>query len=101
VILFGLSCLYTYGPDRAHARWSWVTWGGAIATAAWLAGSLLLSWYVANFGTYDATYGTLGAAMGFMIWLWLSTIIVLLGGELNAEMEQQAALRAPKVAGGG
>lgn len=93
-ILLGLSCLYTYGPSRAQAQWRWATWGSAIATAAWLAGSLLLSWYVSNFGAYNATYGTLGGAMGFIIWLWLSTIIVLLGGELNAEMERRSARRA-------
>ena len=54
-------------------------------------GSLLLSWYVANFGTYNATYGSLGAVIGFMVWMWLSTIIVLIGGEINAEMEHQTA----------
>ena len=57
----------------------------------WLLGSLALSWFVANFGTYNATYGSLGAVIGFMIWLWLSTIVVLLGGEINAEMEHQTA----------
>lgn len=89
VILFALACLYRYGPSRAHPRWSWVTWGSAIAGAIWIAGSLLLSWYVANFGTYNATYGSLGAIIGFMIWMWLSTIIVLVGAEINAEMEHQ------------
>jgi membrane protein len=89
VILFALACLYRYGPSRAHPRWRWVTWGCAIAAAIWIAGSLLLSWYVANFGTYDATYGSLGAAIGFMIWMWLSTIIIPVGGEINAEVEYQ------------
>jgi membrane protein len=88
VILFALACLYRYGPSRTHPRWRWVTWGGAIAAAIWIAGSLVLSWYVANFGTYNATYGSLGAAIGFMIWMWLSTII-LVGGEINAEIEHQ------------
>jgi membrane protein len=54
-------------------------------------GSLLLSWYVANFANYNATYGSLGAVIGFMVWIWLSTIIVLLGGVINAEMEHQTA----------
>jgi len=54
-------------------------------------GSLLLSWYVANFGTYNATYGSLGAIIGFMMWMWLSTIVVLVGAEINAEMEHQTA----------
>ena len=56
-----------------------------------VASGSLLSWYVANFGTYNATYGSLGAVIGFMIWMWLSTIVVLLGGEINAEIERRAA----------
>jgi membrane protein len=91
VILFALACLYRYGPSRTHPRWRWVTWGSAIAAAIWIAGSLILSWYVANFGSYNATYGSLGAAIGFMIWMWLSTIIILVGGEINAEIEHQTS----------
>jgi membrane protein len=91
VILFGLACLYRYGPSRERPQWRWVTWGSAIAGGIWIAGSLLLSWYVANFGNYNATYGSLGAVIGFMIWMWLSTIIVLVGGEINAEIEHQTA----------
>ena len=53
--------------------------------------SLLFSWYVSNFGSYDKTYGSLGAAIGFMTWIWLSTTIVLLGAQLNAELEHQTA----------
>jgi membrane protein len=91
VIVFGLACLYRYGPSRTEPKWRWVTWGSAIAGAIWIAGSLLLSWYVTNFGTYNATYGSLGAVIGFMVWLWLSTTVVLIGGEINAEMEHQTA----------
>ncbi len=91
VVLFGLACLYRYGPSRTKPQWRWVSWGSAIAGGIWLVGSLLLSWYVANFGNYNATYGSLGAVIGFMVWIWLSTIIVLLGGEINAEMEHQTA----------
>src|SRR5262245_2272357 len=91
IILFGLACLYRYGPSRRHPQWRWVTWGSAIAGAIWIVGSLLLSWYVSNFGTYNATYGSLGTVIGFMVWLWLSTIIVLIGGEINAEVEHQTA----------
>ncbi len=90
-VLFGLACLYRYGPSRDKPQWRWVTWGSAIAAALWLGGSMLFSWYVASFGNYDATYGSLGAAIGFMTWIWLSTIIVLLGGEINAELEHQTA----------
>jgi membrane protein len=90
-ILFALACLYRYGPSRDKARWRWVTWGSGIAGAVWLVGSMLFSWYVANFGNYNETYGSLGAAIGFMTWIWLSTTIVLLGGEINAELEHQTA----------
>jgi membrane protein len=90
-ILLGLACLYRYGPSRAHPQWRWVTWGSIFAAVIWLAGSLVYSWYVGNFGNYNKTYGSLGAAMGFMIWMWLSAIIILVGAEINAEMEHQTA----------
>jgi membrane protein len=91
LILVALACLYRYGPSRTHPQWRWVTWGSAVAGAIWIAGSLAFSWYVANFGNYNATYGSLGAVIGFMIWMWLSTTIVLLGAEINAEIEHQTA----------
>jgi membrane protein len=91
LILFALACLYRYGPSRTEPQWRWVTWGGAIAGAIWIGGSLLLSWYVANFGTYNATYGSLGAVIGFMVWMWISTIVVLVGAEINAGTEHQTA----------
>jgi membrane protein len=90
-ILFALACLYRFGPSRERPQWRWVTWGSAIAGGIWIVGSLLLSWYVANFGTYNATYGSLGAIIGFLIWMWLSTIVVLTGAEINAEAEHQTA----------
>lgn len=89
IILIALACLYRYGPSRTHPQWRWVTWGSAIAGGLWIVGSLAFSWYVANFGNYNATYGSLGAIIGFMIWMWLSTVVVLLGAEINAEMEHQ------------
>ena len=91
IILLGLACLYRYGPSRAKPKWRWVTWGSGIAGSVWLVGSLVLSWYVANFGSYNATYGSLGAVIGFMVWMWLSTMVVLVGGEINAELEHQTA----------
>ncbi|MGG5809077.1 YihY/virulence factor BrkB family protein [Falsiroseomonas sp. CW058] len=86
-----LACLYRWGPSRAKARWRWVTWGSAVAALLWLAASLGFSWYVENFGSYNETYGSLGAVVGFMTWIWISSAVVLLGGELNAEMEHQTA----------
>ena len=62
-----------------------------IAAIAWLAGSALLSWYLANFADYNATYGSLGAAIGLMMWMWISAIVVLMGAELNAELDRAAA----------
>ncbi len=91
VLLGGLAVLYRYGPSREHARWRWVGTGSVVAGVLWLAASLLFSWYVANFGTYNETYGSLGAVIGFMTWIWISSTIVLLGGEINAEMEHQTA----------
>jgi len=88
---FGLSILYRYGPSRADAKWRWITPGSVLAALFWLAASFAFSWYAANFASYNETYGTLGAAIGFMTWIWLSTAIVLLGAELNAEAEHQTA----------
>ncbi|BCJ90343.1 hypothetical protein IZ6_10780 [Terrihabitans soli] len=88
---FALSLLYRYGPSRSEARWSWLSVGSVIAACLWLTASLLFSWYAANFASYNETYGTLGAAVGFMTWIWLSVAIVLVGAELNAEMEHQTA----------
>lgn len=93
LILVGLvlACLYRWGPSRASAKWRWVSWGSAFASVAWLGGSAAFSWYVSNFGTFNETYGSLGAVVGFMTWIWLSALVILLGGELNAEMEHQTA----------
>jgi len=91
VVVLGLACIYRYGPSRDKAQWRWLTWGSALAAAVWLVVSMLFSWYVANFGTYNETYGSLGAAVGFMTWVWLSTTVVLVGAEINAEMEHQTA----------
>jgi membrane protein len=88
---FALSLLYRYGPSRSEARWRWLTLGSVIAAALWITASLLFSWYATNFASYNETYGTLGAAVGFMTWIWLSTAVVLVGAELNAEMEHQTA----------
>ena len=86
-----ISILYRYGPSRERAKWRWVTWGSAVAALLWLAASVLFSWYLANFADYNATYGSLGAVIGFMLWTWISVVILLLGAELNAEIEHQTA----------
>jgi membrane protein len=89
VVAASLSVLYRFGPCRLPPRWSWITPGGLVAALGWMIMSLLFSWYVAHFGTYDRTYGSLGAIVGFMTWIWLSIIVVLFGAELNAALEHQ------------
>jgi membrane protein len=86
-----LAILYRFGPSREQPRWQWVSPGSAFAAVVWLITSLAFSFYAENFGSYNATYGALGALIGFMVWLWLSAIVVLVGAELNAELEHQTA----------
>jgi membrane protein len=106
MLLIALGVLYRFGPSRRAARWEWLSVGTLALAAAllWIAGSCLLSWYLSNFGNYDATYGSLGAAIGLMMWMWMSAIIVLFGAELNSEIEHQTALDTtigrPKPLGG-
>ena len=90
-VILGLAILYRYGPSRREARWTWLSVGSVAAACGWLIASALLSWYIANFGTYNATYGSLGAAVGMMMWMWISMIVILLGAQLNAEIEHQTA----------
>ncbi len=91
LLLIGLAVLYRYGPYRKRARWQWVSVGSVFAAVTWIIASFVFSWYLANFANYNATYGSLGAVVGLMMWLWISTIVVLLGAELNAEIEHQTA----------
>ncbi len=91
LLLTALAVLYRFGPSRTAARWEWLSPGAAAAALLWLAGSALLSWYLSHFGNYNATYGSLGAAIGLMTWMWMSAIIVLCGAELNPEIEHQTA----------
>lgn len=84
-----LVLLYRYGPSRDSARRRRVSWGSAFAGLVWVGASALFSWYAENFGSYNATYGSLGAVIGFMTWIWISTIVILIGGKINAEIEHQ------------
>jgi membrane protein len=90
-LALALACVYRFGPSRTAPRWRWITWGSVAATVFWIVASLLFSWYAEHFGTFNATYGSLGAAIGFMTWLWISAIVILLGAEMDAEMEHQTA----------
>lgn len=87
-----ITVIYRYGPCRSRARWKWVSLGSLVAAVLWLAVSAGFSWYVSRFGTYNETYGSLGAVVGFMTWMWVSISVILLGAELNAEIEHQTAV---------
>jgi len=91
ILTFALAVIYRYGPSRETPKWRWITWGSAMAALLWLAVSGMFSWYAANFGNFNETYGSLGAVIGFMTWLWISAIVILLGAEIDAEMEHQTA----------
>ncbi len=90
VILLGaLAILYRFAPSRDEPRWQWLSIGALTAAILWIAGSALLSWYLSEFGNYNATYGSLGAAIGLMTWMWMSAIVIMFGAELNSEIERQ------------
>ena len=90
VLIFGIALLYRFGPTRKKPRWQWISVGSGFAGIAWIVASAGFSWYAANFGSYNETYGTLGAAIGFMTWVWISVTVIMVGAELNAETEVQA-----------
>ncbi|UWR21741.1 YihY/virulence factor BrkB family protein [Sulfitobacter sp. S190] len=87
--LLALSLFYRYGPSRDDAEWRWLTPGAVAACVVWAAGSAGFAFYVANFGTYNETFGALAGVIVLLMWMWLSAFIIMLGAELNAEMEAQ------------
>jgi membrane protein len=89
LVALALAAIYRYGPSRELARWRWVSWGAALATASWIVVASGFSLYVASFSTYDKTYGSLGAVVVLMMWLYLTSFVILIGAELDAEMEHQ------------
>lgn len=91
VAVLGMAILYRYAPSRDRPKWRWVSWGAVIATVLWVAGSIGLSIYMSYFGNYNETYGTLGAAIVLLTWFWLSAFVVLMGAELDSEIEHQTA----------
>jgi membrane protein len=91
IVLLLLALVYRYGPCRRSAKWHWVSMGSVLATFVWLFASAGFSYYVANFANYDRIYGSLGAVVILLLWLYISFYIVLLGAEINAELELQTA----------
>jgi membrane protein len=91
LLVVGLAVLYRYAPDRDQPKWSWVSWGSAIATLLWVLAMIGFSIYANALGNYNKTYGALAGIIILMFWLFLSAYVVLLGAELNTEMELQTA----------
>ena len=89
ILLAALAILYRFAPSRDAPRWQWLSLGAVTAAILWIAGSALLSWYLSEFANYNATYGSLGAAIGLMTWMWMSAIVIMFGAELNSEIERQ------------
>ncbi|MEX2381184.1 MAG: YihY/virulence factor BrkB family protein [Opitutales bacterium] len=87
--ILGITLLYRFGPSRRQPKWKWLTWGSVTATLLWLIASALFSFYVANFGSYNKTYGSLGAIVVLLLWFWVSAFVILVGAELDAALEQQ------------
>ncbi|HEY4139310.1 MAG TPA: YihY/virulence factor BrkB family protein [Casimicrobiaceae bacterium] len=93
VVAIAIAFVYRFGPDRKTPRRRWISWGSATAAFAWIATSVAFSWYTENFGSYNKTYGSLGAVVGFMTWIWLSTIVFLIGAEIDSVLERRTAGR--------
>jgi membrane protein len=89
--ILSLSFIYRFGPSRTEPQWQWISVGSIVASVVALATSSLLSWYFSSLANYDATYGSLGAVIGTMLWLWILWVVVLLGAQLNSEIEHQTA----------
>jgi membrane protein len=88
VIALGLALIYRFGSSRENAQWHWITVGSAVTTVAWIVFSMAFAFYAANFASYNKTYGSLGAMIGFMTWMWLSVLVLLGGAEIDAVLER-------------
>ncbi len=91
IVMLALAIVYHYAPDRARPKWRWVSWGATVATTLWILSSVAFTIYVSKVGNYDRTYGSLGAVIILLLWLDLSAYTTLIGAELNAEIDRQAA----------
>src|SRR6201981_2974611 len=89
IVILALAIVYRYAPDRAEPKWQWISWGSGAATALWILGSIAFTTYVSKVGSYDKTYGSLGAVIILLLWFYLTAYVILAGAELNAEIERQ------------
>jgi membrane protein len=89
VFWLGTAVIYRYGPCRDRPAWRWVNRGATIATLVWLIGSALFSWYVSSFGRYNEIYGSMGAVVILLLWFLLSAFVILVGAEINVELERR------------
>lgn len=91
LVFSGMTAIYRFGPSRQPAKVRWLTWGAALSTAGWVLMAFGFSWYLETFADYNAAYGALGGLVGFLMWIWLSICILIVGAELNAQLEHQTA----------
>ena len=89
IVALALAIVYRYAPDRAEPKWQWISWGSGAATTLWILGSIAFTTYVSKVGSYDKTYGSLGAVIILLLWFYLTAYVILAGAELNAEIERQ------------
>ena len=99
LVVLGFATLFRFAPDRSHPRWRWITWGSGVATVLWIAGSVGFSFYVSHFGSYDATYGSLGAVIILLLWFWVSALVLILGAEIDSELDLRATAAGSPTAG--
>ena len=99
LVLLVFALLYRFAPDRRSIHWQWITMGSFIASVLWLGGSFAFSVYVTKFGSYNATYGALGAVVVLMLWFWVTALILILGAEINAELESRAEQKGDPLGG--
>lgn len=100
LVILALAVIYRYAPDRAEPKWQWISWGAAAATALWILGSMAFTTYVSKVGSYDKTYGSLGAVIILLLWFDLTAYVILAGAELNAQIERQTTPQADDPAWG-
>ena len=92
IVSLALAIVYRYAPDRAEPKWQWISWGSGAATVLWILGSIAFTTYVSKVGSYDKTYGSLGAVIILLLWFYLTAYVILAGAVLNAEIARQTTL---------